>query len=102
MIFVEKSSNIIDYDMANIRSISVTTKENSVNIYINGEYQTTLEKTANTSAGKIKLGTSSNVTSDGSIPDRYWKGDINSLRIYDRELSADEIKLNYLSDANRF
>lgn len=102
MVYAANSSNIIEYSSDSIKSIAVTVGENSVKIYVNGECVKALQVSVNTSAGKIRLGNSSNINTDGSTPDRFWKGDIHSVRMYDRELSDEEVRSNYNADVKRF
>lgn len=84
-----------------INGLSLTIGKDLVKVYINGEFVNEYSLQVNTSGSKIKLGNSSNIE-DGVSPDRYWKGDINIVRIYDRVLSSDEVKSNYLIDSRRF
>jgi len=92
------SSQIIEYDKWNMANMVYNSSTNYMMFYLNGQY-----------VGQLGAGTSFNDTDDFSVI--RWDnassgyGNVNNVaayRVYNRALSADEIRRNYLSTKERY
>ncbi len=79
--------NYTYYNLKNENTVSIVVNDNKVKIYINGEFKEEVKQPIAFPEGNFKIGT-------------YGNGIIGfkSLRIYNRQLTSEEVKTNYEND----
>ena len=72
----------------------------SIDLYKDGSLDTPTDRTYNASVTSVS--NCSSLQDWSRAKSGYWSGKIQSVRIYNRILTADEIRQNYLSTKERF
>ena len=85
--------NITSYHSINKWHHFVMTRAATGKVYIDGNHVSSQASTPPSVTGNIRIGKAGNY---------YWNGSVSSLKLYDRALSAEEIKQNYKATKGRF